>query len=844
MSHTHSHTPVRFALAAASTLIACAGPSAVHAQDQSADAGNSGSADNLQQVVVTARKREESLLKVPVAVTAFSAEALSAMGAQDLEDISATTAGLNYATQGGQRPGRYEMAVRFRGMNTNQFVASQQLGTVLMDGVYMSSGVAGMDFSNIERVEVIKGPQSATFGRSTFGGVVNYVTRTPGFQYKGRVSADFSQYQGYDVSLSHEGPLIADKVSYLVSVRGYGTGGQYESAADGGALGVERTQSAFAVLYAEPTPNLKAKLRFYFAQDDDGPPASPFLGSDLTARGDPSYNAGMNCFNDRPEEHAAGAVANYYCGEIPKGDLSKIMRPNTGLTPFESEVFRAPTYTNMVTGEEGRKIAGVPVVDSLGLKRRQERWALSLDYDFAGTFLSGYTLSSLTGYNDMGVNWIRDYDLTHVHSRVNQDPQYHKDFSQEVRLTSPRDKRFRWSLGASYFDVDYVQHGNGGVGVSCADGGCGQIIRGVFVTGPIVSGVEGFPSESGTTAGVFGSLGFDITPSMTFDFEWRYQEDEIGQAFNNGTGLSFTDTFYSFLPRATLSYHLNDRNTLWGTYSVGNLPGFFNADIGNLDPSEIPLVEAAVGGDVSLFNEEETLKNYELGWRQQWFDGGLQFSLVAYHMDWTNLKTRQPVAIINNEGTEQILNLQFNGGDATLEGVEFESSFRFSPRLTGTAMLSYARGEYGNFQCAFSPFKRPVTPGDAFGPRDCSGNVPARYPDRSAALSLTWADTLGASEWSYFVRGDARYTGKSYTEEANFAWLGKFWLFNMRTGFEKNHLRVEGYVRNLFNDDHWLAGARWSDFSTASSTGFLTSQGIIVTPPEKRTIGVRVAFDF
>jgi outer membrane cobalamin receptor len=122
--------------------------------------------------------------------------------------------------------------------------------------------------------------------------------------------------------------------------------------------------------------------------------------------------------------------------------------------------------------------------------------------------------------------------------------------------------------------------------------------------------------------------------------------------------------------------------------------------------------------------------------------------------------------------------------------------------------------------------------------------VPARYPDRSAALSLTWADTLAASEWSYFVRGDARYTGKSYTEEANFAWLGKFWLFNLRSGFEKNHLRVEGYVRNLFNDDHWLAGARWSDFSTTSSTGFLTSQGIIVTPPEKRTIGVRVAFDF
>ena len=829
---------------AAAVLIAGLTPSGANAQERGEAADGNEGVQEIEEVVVTARKRTESLLGVPVAVSAYSFEQLADMGARDLEDVSYTTAGLNYAAQGGQRPGRYETAVRFRGMNTNQFVASQQLGTVLMDGVYMSAGIAGMDFSNIAQVEVIKGPQSATFGRSTFGGVVNYVTKTPGFEYAGRLSTDLSQYNGYDISVSHEGPLIEDKLAYLVTLRGYGTDGQYVSAADGGALGAENTSSAFAVLYAEPTDNFTAKLRFFYSEDDDGPPASPYLGSDLTARGDGSHNAGTNCFEVRPEERENGAVADYYCGEVPQVDLDIFLRPNTSVTPFEADIFRANTYYNMVSGETGIKIQGVPTVISPGMKRKQQRWALLLDYVFDEGFLEGHTLSSLTGYSDMKVNWVRDYDLTHVLGRMNQDPQFHEDVSQELRLTSPGDNRLRWSLGASYFDVDYVQHGNGGVGVSCPDGGCGQIIGGVFVPGPIVSGVEGFPKESGTTAGVFGSVGYDLTDALTVDFEWRYQEDEIGQEFRDGSGLSFTDTFYSFLPRITLSYSFNDENTLWATYSEGNLPGFFNADIGNLEPSEIPLVEEALGGNVSLFNDEETLENYEIGWRQQLLGDRVTFSLVAYHMDWLNLKTRQPVAIINNEGTEQVLNLQFNGGDATLEGIEFESSFIITERLLGSAMFNHTKGEYGSFQCSFSPFKRPIVPGESFGPRDCSGNVPARYPDTSAALSLTWFDRLGGTDWDYFVRGDARYTGRSYTEEANFAWLGKFWLFNLRGGFEREDLRLEAYVTNLFDDDNWLAGARWSDFSTTSSLGFLTSQGIIMTPPEKRTFGFRVAYEW
>src|SRR3990172_2796581 len=143
----------------------------------------------IEEVVVTARRREESLMEIPTAVTVFGFEELDRRGFFNLESISDATAGMYYSNQGGQIPGRYNEAIRFRGMDTNQAAPSQQIATAFIDGVYFPGGLQGLDFSNVERVEVIKGPQSATLGRSTFAGAVNVITKVPGNEYRGRVSA-------------------------------------------------------------------------------------------------------------------------------------------------------------------------------------------------------------------------------------------------------------------------------------------------------------------------------------------------------------------------------------------------------------------------------------------------------------------------------------------------------------------------------------------------------------------------------------------------------------------------------------------------------------------------------
>ncbi|MDG2242703.1 MAG: TonB-dependent receptor [Rhodospirillaceae bacterium] len=786
----------------------------------------------LEEIVVTARKREESLLEIPVAISAFSFDELDRSGFTNLEDLSFVTAGMHFNKQGGQIPGRFNTAVRFRGMDSNQSAASQQLGTVFLDGVYVSQGVASLDFSNLERVEIIKGPQSATFGRSTFAGAVNYVTKTPGFEYAGRAAAEWGEDGSYDISVSHEGPLVDDKLSYRISARGYGTDGQYRSNADGGELGRERTETLQAVLFAQPSENFSTKLRVLYSRDNDGPAAGLLLGSALSDRGSGSANAGTNC-RSQGITSAADTLADYFCGPVPKVDVDAFIAPNTALTAFDIAAFRATEITDPRGTVSRPKVPGVPLVDFIGLRRKQWRASLISDYEFD----DGHAINVVLGYSDMRASWVRDFDLTRAQNFLSQDPQRHEDYTAEITLDSPQDQALRYSVGANYFTVDYIQQGNGGLNIWGSDGGVTLGVIGGNLPGPHTLMTTAFPLETGETIGVFGSLGYDLTEDLTLDFEWRYQEDKIQQDERTTPGVEFEDKFKSFLPRVTLSYNPMDNSTIWATYSEGNLPGFFNTDLAPLNATDFAAVSAVVGGNLSLFNEEEKLVNYELGWKQQLFDNRMFFSLVAYHMDWSNLKTRQGIPITDTNGIDRVLNLQFNAGDADLDGIELEGGFALNENFSGDFTVNYAKGEYGTLTCGFSPFAPAATRSD------CSGNTPARYPDWSGSFSTTWTDQM-TNDWDYFIRFDGHYFGRAFNEEKNFSYIGKYWRFNLRAGFEMDGTRIEGYVKNIFDDDNYLAGARWSDFSGASLFDFLFSQGVATTPAEKRQFGVKVVHTF
>ena len=850
------HRTFLFCLAAVVGIVAYTTAPQAAAQEASA----------LEEIVVTARKREEALVDIPVAITAFSAEQLIRGGFNSLQDLSFQTAGFHFHKQGGQIPGRFSSRVRFRGMNTNANAPSQQVGTVFLDGVYISDGVSSIDFSNIERVEIIKGPQSATFGRSTFAGAVNYVSKTPGNESAGRVIADVSQWGGRDVSVSYEGPLVDDTLAYRFTARSYGTDGQYTSNADGGALGEESTETIQAVLNWTPTENFSAKFRYMWSHDDDGPAAGMLLGSSFSARFNTASvpaNAGPNCFSDGfTSADDPDTPSDYFCGALPLVDVDSFIAPNTAVSAADQAYFRRTYICDPRDGICRPKLPGAPLRSTAGLTRYQQRAALLLSYDFDSGALAGHSLDSVVGWSNMKAGWVRDFDLTAAQNFISQDPVIADDLTLELHLSSPQENKLRYSVGVNFFTADNITAGNGGMNVWGSDGGVSQTVvadpdgnplaEPGSLPGPhyLMNTIP--PTESNETTGVFGSFAYDFSDDLTLDVEWRWQQDDIslGSPSNEGVpnpggmleaSTNFEESFSSFLPRVTLSYDIGDRGTSWVTYSEGTIPGFFNTDFGSLGEEAREQVRAVIPG-ISLFNSEEELTNTEIGFKQE-FDN-FYFSLVFYMLEWTNLKTRQGVTVTEATGVQRVLNLQLNAGDADLEGVELEGGFSLGENFSGTFMLNYAGGEYGTLTCGFSPFKSPIQPGNRFGPRDCSGSRPARYPEWQGAVSGVWTDSFGSGNWDYYLRVDGEYFGEAYNEEANFSTMGDFWRWNLRGGFERDELRIEGYVKNLFDDDNYLAGARWSDFSGTFLFAFLSSQGVAVTPAEKRTIGLRVVYDF
>ncbi len=821
----------------------------------------------LEEIVVTARKRSESLQDIPVAISAFSADQIEVTGSANLVDLTKFTPGIQFNEQGVQEPGRLYTAIRFRGLGSEIKEPFGQVGSAFVDGIYVSSGVSSFGTENFERIEIVKGPSSAWLGRSTFAGAVNMITKTPSTtEYSGRITAKFAEDGTYDSSFSHEGPLVEDKLAYRVFVQGYGTDGQY-TASDGGDLGKERTDTLSATLFATPTEDLTIKLNAFFAKDNDGAPAGVFITGPQGLRGQ-NTGALTNCFSSGKtsplttrRNDGVTPLSDFICGAIPTG-LDNLVDSNTTVQPEFIDF-----WTQIVPQADGTLF-----LDKVGIKRKQRRASLNIDYDLnAGGLLEGSTFSILAGYGKEQVISIRDFDITPANNWLSRDPQIVETKQFEARLASGQDNALTWLIGVSLFDATFSSQFSGGEVVVGGDGGLRSVLSS-FDLDVIFGGKSdglcpcGFPPldpppiNTGKTFGVFGSFGYDFTDSLGIDFDWRWQEDKIRAetasiqssfAFiepfetggGSGLGVELGEEFKSFLPRVTLQYQPTDETNVWATYSEGNNPGFFNLDLITRPAADIALVRAQLPG-ASLFADEESLKNYELGWKQQLMENRINFSVVAYYMEWTNQKTRTAAAFDRPDGSQGIANIVVGGFSTDIKGLEFEGAAALTENLTLNVGLNYADAEYQNFECGFADKFAPADPDNVVR---CDGNSPVQFPKWSGSFATTWTDSL-TSNWDYFIRFDGAYTGKRFTDEKNFSWIGEQWLFNLRAGVTDENLRLEAFVTNLFNDDQYLAGNRWTDFS-ADRDGlfpfeFGLANGIALTAPKKRQFGVRAAYNF
>jgi len=190
------------------------------------------SAQQLEEIVVTARKTEESLMSAPVAVSAFTASTIEEKGITSINDIAQFTPGLSFS----QAFGRTTDRPVIRGQSN--VLAGVQFGVesgaaYFIDGVYFPGDIQGIDLNALERVEVIRGPQSALYGRNTYSGAINFITRQPTEDLEARVRAVAAQYGEQDYSFSVGSSFFDDKFGAKIFARSYSYDGEYKNTLTG-----------------------------------------------------------------------------------------------------------------------------------------------------------------------------------------------------------------------------------------------------------------------------------------------------------------------------------------------------------------------------------------------------------------------------------------------------------------------------------------------------------------------------------------------------------------------------------------------------------------------------------
>jgi iron complex outermembrane receptor protein len=301
------------------------------------------------------------LQEIPVSISVFGQDEIKDADLRSLQDVATQTPGFQFVNLGLKSPGRYETQLQFRGLTTAQFSPSFATGALFIDGQYVLNGGTSLSLMDVQQIEVIKGPQSAYFGRNTFGGAVNIITRDPNMkELAGEVQLRTTDRSNNDMSGIIEFPLVQDVLSASLSARLYDKRGHW-IATDGGRMGNEETKTVNGVVKWNATDALEFKLRYAYSEDDDGAAAQGYISG---IKNDTCTGLTINT--------AVGPASptRYICGKVPYGDSvvrdpgSKPITTNTTLPPY-------PQMDALRTLPDA--FADVPVRNDVGLSRETER---------------------------------------------------------------------------------------------------------------------------------------------------------------------------------------------------------------------------------------------------------------------------------------------------------------------------------------------------------------------------------------------------------------------------------------------------------------------------------------
>ncbi len=777
--------------------------------------------DDLEEVVVTARKREENIFEIPVAVSAISGDDLQRAGIGNGEDLSSFVAGLQFEGST-STAGRWNPSIRLRGMNQQIITPATQTGALFWDGSFVGGGGGVLPFADVERVEVIKGPQTAYFGRNTFSGAVNIIPKRPGDEWETNVGLEYSPSQEaeYKAEIGFGGP-ITDNIGLRVHLGHEKDGGDFNTQ-DGEPYAVFEDTSISGTMTFEPTDNLSLKLTGYYVTAEDN---GTSIGVDAGEFGVP-----------------AGECDYVYTGEyldVVTGERTPFTR-DIGALPFATFCGQYPDGENLVapvtvrpTADQAEFVFG-PEITALNnyahpfmedydilpsppgmLGGRYDTWRgqLSGDYDFAD-----HTLSFLWSHVNSGFVNRRDFRFGIANTPIGcstfpdcvlvtgADTAIRENY-YEARIASSDDRRLRYMIGVSDYRQGYRN----------------------------ATTRAAFDWQDNSTTAIFGGIDYDFTDALTLSVEARYTDEEsvvvIGGNPNLGCDspavvCELPDSFTDFIPRVILSFQPFEGATLYGSYSYSSMIGLRTRAefIASVAPGVIPPEQVEIIGS---FTPPQENTQYEIGWKQQ--GDKFSFAAAAYFSEWDN----QPfaaVVLLPTGGTSALV----SAGNSEYTGFEVEFSWTPTDWMDLVGTVGYVDSELITFSSRGSNEFIVLGSGPLSVVND--GRDVRNTPPLTWSLSPTFYGEAAGRPW--YLRFDVLYRDEAWADYSEFNRIGDQTLVNARAGLAlSDRYTIELYGKNL-TDDKTLG------LNGGTTTGPGGDRKAYNEPYQKPEVGIRFTADF
>lgn len=600
------------------------------AQETTPTVGN-----GLSEIIVTARRQSEFLQKTPVAITAVTGETIDKLNIQQVDKLGAIAPNLAITEQTASVSAS---TIHIRGIGEQNPILTSESGVGLyLDGVYVArTSGAIFDLVDMERIEVLRGPQGTLFGRNTTGGAIQLVSRKPANEMGGQIKAGYGSFNDWYSKLRFDTGSFANdmlKASFVYNHRnrdGFVDNALTPDDEDPGSL----ESDAFRGVLVADIGKLQATYSFDYNK----------------RQGSPQF---FQLVAGTPD------VLSYYGASASLGGapfmVSDVYQKNVLRT--EGQVTPRQTSVSEISGHA--LTLEYQLNDALTLKSISAYRSLDVDFIFGDSGngdLKGVVLDPVTfAPSIQSVSPIQGFQ----NDRQEQ-------WSQEIQLLGRTD-HFKYVVGAFYFKEDVDTESNQFLTFVLPGGAAAANLRPRQTFGATSESFAGFAQIS------YRPPSFD--DRLEFTGGVRYTRDSKSLNAINPVALTGDDTFNNTSWLASVSYDLTSKVMIYGRATTGYKSGGFN-------PSA-PFVNS--------YKPEEALA-FEGGLKSRWLDNRLQVNLAIFKTDYDELQTQQFVA--GSGGSQSIF---VNAGKAEYQGIELEVQAKPFDGLSIDGSLGYTDAEYARF---------------------------------------------------------------------------------------------------------------------------------------------------